>query len=51
MFRHDHDLTRETSMRFSDMEINNVVRHLYAVGYKLLTYRERRIVDALCAIC
>ena len=38
-------------MPFSDLEINRVVRHLYAVGYKLLTQRERRIVDVLCAIC
>lgn len=38
-------------MRFSDLEINHTVRHLYAVGYRFLTYRERRIVDALCAVC
>lgn len=38
-------------MRFSDPEINSAVRRLYAVGYRLLSRRERRIVDVLCAIC
>lgn len=38
-------------MRFSDLEINSAVRHLYNVGYKLLTQRERRIIDVLCAVC
>lgn len=38
-------------MRFSDLEINRAVRHLYAAGYELLTPRERRIVDLLSAIC
>lgn len=38
-------------MRFSDLEINRAMRHLRAVGYRLLGRRERRIVDALCAVC
>ncbi|GEM_PF-4699475 len=39
-------------MRFSDLETNNsAVRHLCAAGYQLLSRRERRIVDVLCAVC
>lgn len=38
-------------MRFSDLEINRAVRHLCTVGYNFLTHQERRIIDALCAVC
>jgi len=38
-------------MRFSDLEINSAVRHLCAAGSQLLSRRERRIVDVLCAVC
>jgi len=38
-------------MRFSDLEINSAVRHLCAVGYRLLSRKERHIIDVLCAVC